>query len=103
MSAVSPVGTIAYVIEEEALLVRVNSGWQYIAVSIISVTASDSRVKNPHHYRKGDATIMGGYVANAGSNAASATIWSQRLLGGLGRKRVLRCRCDCVVGKCRGG
>lgn len=37
MSAVSPVGTLAYVIEEEALLVRVNAGWQYIAVSIVSV------------------------------------------------------------------
>lgn len=33
MSDASPVGTIAYVIEEEALLVRVNNGWQYIAVS----------------------------------------------------------------------
>lgn len=33
MSAVSPVGTIAYIIDEEALLVRVNKGWQYIAVS----------------------------------------------------------------------
>lgn len=32
MSSVSPVGTLAYVIEEEALLVRVNNGWQYIAV-----------------------------------------------------------------------
>lgn len=27
------VGTIAYVIDEEALLVKVNKGWQYIAVS----------------------------------------------------------------------
>jgi hypothetical protein len=33
MSSVSPVGTLAYIIDEEALLVRVNSGWQYIAVS----------------------------------------------------------------------
>lgn len=33
MSAVSPVGTIAYIIDEEAVLVRVNKGWQYIAVS----------------------------------------------------------------------
>lgn len=33
MSSVSPVGTLAYVVEEEALLVRVNNGWQYIAVS----------------------------------------------------------------------
>jgi hypothetical protein len=33
MSSVSPVGTLAYVIDEEALLVRVNNGWQYIAVS----------------------------------------------------------------------
>lgn len=32
MSAVSPVGTIAYIIDEEAVLVRVNKGWQYIAV-----------------------------------------------------------------------
>lgn len=34
MSAVSPVGTLAYIIDEQALLVRVNNGWQYIAVSI---------------------------------------------------------------------
>lgn len=33
MTSVSPVGTLVYVIEEEALLVRVNNGWQYIAVS----------------------------------------------------------------------
>ncbi|KAK4876611.1 hypothetical protein RN001_009117 [Aquatica leii] len=32
MSSVSPVGTIGYLIEEEALLVRVNNGWQYIAL-----------------------------------------------------------------------
>ena len=30
----NPVGTLAYVIDEEAVLVRVNKGWQYIAVSI---------------------------------------------------------------------
>lgn len=34
MSSMNPVGTIAYVIDEEALLVRVNKGWQYIAVSL---------------------------------------------------------------------
>lgn len=34
MSGVSPVGTLAYIIDEQALLVRVNNGWQYIAVSI---------------------------------------------------------------------
>lgn len=34
MSSTSPVGTIAYIIDEEALLVRVNKGWQYIAVSV---------------------------------------------------------------------
>lgn len=33
VTAVSAVGTLAYIIEEEALLVRVNNGWQYIAVS----------------------------------------------------------------------
>ncbi|XP_064211891.1 collagen alpha-1(XV) chain isoform X4 [Tribolium castaneum] len=39
MSSVSPVGTLAYVIEEEALLVRVNNGWQYIALgSVLPVT-----------------------------------------------------------------
>lgn len=30
----NPVGTLAYVIDEEAVLVRVNKGWQYIAVSM---------------------------------------------------------------------
>lgn len=33
-SLMNPVGTLAYVIDEEAVLVRVNKGWQYIAVSI---------------------------------------------------------------------
>lgn len=32
MSTISPVGTLAYIIDEEALLVRVSNGWQYIAV-----------------------------------------------------------------------
>lgn len=32
-SAMNPPGTLAYITEEEALLVRVNKGWQYIAVS----------------------------------------------------------------------
>lgn len=26
-------GTLAYIIDEEALLVRVNKGWQYVSVS----------------------------------------------------------------------
>lgn len=34
VTAVSAVGTLAYIIEEEALLVRVNNGWQYIAVNV---------------------------------------------------------------------
>lgn len=39
MSGVSPVGTLAYIIDEEALLVRVNSGWQYIALgSVVPIT-----------------------------------------------------------------
>lgn len=33
MSGSNPVGTIAFILDEEALLVRVNKGWQYIAVS----------------------------------------------------------------------
>lgn len=32
-SSACPVGSIAYIIDEEALLVRVNKGWQYIAVN----------------------------------------------------------------------
>lgn len=35
-TAGSPVGSLAYVIEEQALLVKVNSGWQYVLVSIHS-------------------------------------------------------------------
>ncbi|XP_046410800.1 collagen alpha-1(IX) chain [Neodiprion fabricii] len=39
MSAVSQVGTLAYIIDEEALLVRVNNGWQYIALgSLLPIT-----------------------------------------------------------------
>lgn len=37
MSSVSPVGTLAFVVEEEALLVRVEAGWQYVAVSTLSI------------------------------------------------------------------
>lgn len=38
MSSVSPVGTLAFVVEEEALLVRVEAGWQYVAVSTLSIS-----------------------------------------------------------------
>ncbi|XP_029669239.1 collagen alpha-1(XV) chain-like [Formica exsecta] len=39
MSSVSPVGTLAYIIDEQALLVRVNNGWQYIALgSLLPIT-----------------------------------------------------------------
>jgi hypothetical protein len=34
ISDISPVGTIAYLYEEESLLVRVRKGWQYISVSL---------------------------------------------------------------------
>lgn len=34
MSDISPLGTQAFVLDEEALLVRVSSGWQYVAVSM---------------------------------------------------------------------
>ncbi|XP_070063987.1 collagen alpha-1(XV) chain isoform X6 [Drosophila virilis] len=34
-SALSPPGTLAYITEEEALLVRVNKGWQYIALGTL--------------------------------------------------------------------
>ncbi|XP_074035185.1 collagen XV/XVIII-type protein multiplexin isoform X2 [Leptinotarsa decemlineata] len=41
MSSVSPVGTLAYIIEEEALLLRVNNGWQYVALgSLLHITTS---------------------------------------------------------------
>lgn len=45
MSSTSPVGTLAYIIDEEALLVRVNKGWQYIAVS----TPSTFPLEQPIH------------------------------------------------------
>ncbi|KAG7176828.1 hypothetical protein Hamer_G000010, partial [Homarus americanus] len=35
MSGVSPVGTLAFVVEEEALLVRVAAGWQYVALGSV--------------------------------------------------------------------
>ncbi|KAG0724088.1 hypothetical protein GWK47_041386 [Chionoecetes opilio] len=35
MSSVSPVGTLAFVVEEEALLVRVEAGWQYVALGSV--------------------------------------------------------------------
>ena len=35
ISDISPVGTIAYLHEEEGLLVRIRKGWQYIAVSFL--------------------------------------------------------------------
>ncbi|GBN31590.1 hypothetical protein AVEN_163454-1, partial [Araneus ventricosus] len=31
MSDISPLGTLAFVLEEESLLVRVSEGWQYVA------------------------------------------------------------------------
>lgn len=34
MSSTNPVGTIAFILDEEAILVRVNKGWQYIAVNM---------------------------------------------------------------------
>ncbi|KAK0161818.1 hypothetical protein PV327_008230 [Microctonus hyperodae] len=50
MSSVSPVGTLAYIIDEEALLVRVNNGWQYIALGTllpISTPAPPTTVPPP--------------------------------------------------------
>ncbi|KAK9502519.1 hypothetical protein O3M35_011288 [Rhynocoris fuscipes] len=42
MSLVSPVGTLAYIKDEEAMLVRVNKGWQYIALgSLVSTTTEE--------------------------------------------------------------
>lgn len=32
MSAPNPLGTLAFVLDEEVLLVRVSNGWQYVAV-----------------------------------------------------------------------
>jgi hypothetical protein len=37
ISDISPVGTIAYLYEEESLLVRVRKGWQYISVRYFSL------------------------------------------------------------------
>ena len=44
MSSTSPVGTIAYIIDEEALLVRVNKGWQYIAVSVGAMNNAEVKI-----------------------------------------------------------
>ncbi|XP_049809823.1 collagen alpha-1(XV) chain-like [Schistocerca nitens] len=39
MTAASPVGTLAYVMDEQALLVRVAAGWQYVALgSLMAVS-----------------------------------------------------------------
>lgn len=46
----SPVGTIAYIIDEEALLVRVNKGWQYIAVSFYSLSLYVLLIINGYHF-----------------------------------------------------
>lgn len=51
MSPASPVGTLAYVIAEEALLVRVNKGWQYIAVRLIALYIIFIVPLNRGHYR----------------------------------------------------
>lgn len=37
MSANNPVGTLAFILDEEALLVRVNKGWQYVLVGFIDI------------------------------------------------------------------
>lgn len=34
MSAPQPLGTLAFVLDEEVLLVRVSNGWQYVAVNL---------------------------------------------------------------------
>ncbi|CAG5093381.1 Protein of unknown function [Cotesia congregata] len=44
MSTISPVGTLAYIIDEEALLVRVNNGWQYIALGTLLSTSTRATV-----------------------------------------------------------
>ncbi|XP_048525062.1 collagen alpha-1(XVIII) chain isoform X3 [Dendroctonus ponderosae] len=36
----SPIGTMVYIIEEESLLVRVNAGWQYVALGALLQTDS---------------------------------------------------------------
>ncbi|ENN79767.1 hypothetical protein YQE_03823, partial [Dendroctonus ponderosae] len=36
----SPIGTMVYIIEEESLLVRVNAGWQYVALGALLQTGS---------------------------------------------------------------
>lgn len=45
-TAGSPVGSLAYVIEEQALLVKVNSGWQYVLVSILFMLVRKIKLKN---------------------------------------------------------
>lgn len=63
MSSTTPVGTIAYIIDEEALLVRVNKGWQYIAVSLCTRIHSD----NYYYYTYPDSVsplLLAGYIGS---------------------------------------
>lgn len=48
ISDISPVGTIAYLHEEEGLLVRIRKGWQYIAVSFLLFLLEHDAIYRPH-------------------------------------------------------
>lgn len=51
MSLVSSVGTLAYIIDEQALLVRVNNGWQYIALGTLVSIATEEPPTTTEKYR----------------------------------------------------
>ncbi|CAH1398209.1 unnamed protein product [Nezara viridula] len=52
MSLVSPVGTLAYIIDEQALLVRVNNGWQYIALgTLVSIATEEPPTTTTEKHR----------------------------------------------------
>lgn len=64
MSSTTPVGTIAYIIDEEALLVRVNKGWQYIAVSLCTRIGIHS---DNYYYTYPDSVsplLLAGYIGS---------------------------------------
>lgn len=74
MSSSNPVGTIAFILDEEALLVRVNKGWQYIAVSF---TLLGNVIKFLMHFSCYTAwnLVASGY-ATYDDNVCVSIVWS---------------------------
>ncbi|CAH1180546.1 unnamed protein product [Phaedon cochleariae] len=73
ITSASPVGTIAYIVEEEALLVRVNNGWQYIALGAflpVSTSAPPTTTSRPLFRPPLEASNLISHVAKTTSDAS---------------------------------